>query len=141
MMNTRWSLLQQNSPILVALYMFSMGNTEPRLYNSTFASAGINCVVVTKTLTQLLLCVYVWEREIVFFFFCCISYSPQCYNDRGWWCWRDRPGADDWQGLERSGQPWVCESLNLCPQLEPRLSLSRPQQPWKRSWTKPHIHN
>lgn len=33
--------------------MFSMGNTEPRPYSRTLASAGISCVVVTNTLTQL----------------------------------------------------------------------------------------
>lgn len=35
--------------------MFSMGKTDPRLYNRTLASAGMSCVVVTSTFTQLLL--------------------------------------------------------------------------------------
>lgn len=30
-----------------------MGNTEPRPYSRTLANAGISCVVVTNTLTQL----------------------------------------------------------------------------------------
>ena len=41
------------SPVLVALYMFSMGNAEPRPYSSTLDRAGISWVVVTSTLTQL----------------------------------------------------------------------------------------
>lgn len=36
-----------------------MGKTDPRLYNRTLASAGMSCVVVTSTFTQLLL----WETD------------------------------------------------------------------------------
>lgn len=32
-----------------------MGKTDPRLYKRTLASAGMSCVVVTNTFTQLLL--------------------------------------------------------------------------------------
>lgn len=42
-------------PILVALYIFSIGKAPPKLYSKTFASAGISWVVVTNTFTQLLL--------------------------------------------------------------------------------------
>lgn len=39
--------------------MFSIGKTDPRLYKRIFASAGMSCVVVTNTFTQLLL----WDAE------------------------------------------------------------------------------
>lgn len=41
------------SPVLVALYMFSMGKAEPRPYSNTLERAGMSCVVVTNTFTQL----------------------------------------------------------------------------------------
>lgn len=39
--------------------MFSIGNTDPRPYKRTLASAGMSCVVVTNTFTQLLL----WDTD------------------------------------------------------------------------------
>lgn len=40
-------------PVLVALYIFSMGKAEPRPYSNTLERAGISWVVVTNTFTQL----------------------------------------------------------------------------------------
>ena len=45
--------LRFSSPVLVALYMFSMGKAEPRPYSKTLERAGISWVVVTNTFTQL----------------------------------------------------------------------------------------
>lgn len=45
--------LTVSSPVLVALYMFSIGKAEPRPYSSTLERAGISWVVVTNTFTQL----------------------------------------------------------------------------------------
>lgn len=42
-----------SSPILVALYMFSIGKAEPRPYSKTLDRAGMSWVVVTNTFTQL----------------------------------------------------------------------------------------
>lgn len=47
------SFLSQILPVLVALYMFSMGKAEPRPYSSTLERAGMSWVVVTSTFTQL----------------------------------------------------------------------------------------
>lgn len=41
-----------SSPVLVALYMFSMGKAEPRPYSNTLERAGMSWVVVTSTFTQ-----------------------------------------------------------------------------------------
>lgn len=40
------------SPVLVALYMFSMGKAEPSPYSKTLERAGMSWVVVTSTFTQ-----------------------------------------------------------------------------------------
>lgn len=45
-------MYEYSLPVLVALYMFSIEKTSPRLYSKTLAKAGTNCVVVTKTFTQ-----------------------------------------------------------------------------------------
>lgn len=45
--------LRLSSPVLVALYMFSMGKAEPRPYSNTLDRAGMSWVVVTNTFTQL----------------------------------------------------------------------------------------
>lgn len=42
-----------SSPVLVALYMFSMGKAEPSPYSNTLERAGMSWVVVTNTFTQL----------------------------------------------------------------------------------------
>ncbi len=44
---------KSSSPVLVALYMFSIGKAEPRPYSNTLERAGISWVVVTNTFTQL----------------------------------------------------------------------------------------
>lgn len=99
--------------------MFSIGKTDPRLYKRTFASAGMSCVVVTSTFTQLLL----WDAETA--------------DVSGRWRTtatteeRDlqrAPGADDGQGLERMREPGVGQGLHLCSELQPGVSLSRPKQ-------------
>lgn len=41
-----------SSPVLVALYMFSMGKAEPSPYSKTLERAGMSWVVVTSTFTQ-----------------------------------------------------------------------------------------
>lgn len=45
--------------------MFSMGKADPRLYSRTLASAGMSCVVVTSTFTQLLLRDGEWTHNTV----------------------------------------------------------------------------
>lgn len=40
------------SPVLVALYMFSMGKAAPSPYSKTLERAGMSWVVVTSTFTQ-----------------------------------------------------------------------------------------
>ena len=47
--------MEENLPILVALYIFSIEKTPPNPYNNVLAKPGTNWVVVTSTLTQLLL--------------------------------------------------------------------------------------
>lgn len=99
--------------------MFSIGKTDPRLYKRTLASAGMSCVVVTSTFTQLLLQdtvrhrlnhVLINEDE-----------DQQRIKKKGS---KVAPGADDGQGLERVGEPGVSQSLHLRSELEPGVSFS-----------------
>lgn len=45
-------LLHSSLPVLVALYMFSIGNADPSPYSRTLERAGMSWVVVTSTFTQ-----------------------------------------------------------------------------------------
>ena len=79
--------------------MFSIGKTEPRLYKRTFASAGMSCVVVTNTFTQLLL----WDAETADASertMAATTCGEELHNQ---WA----PGADDGQGLECVREPGV----------------------------------
>lgn len=91
-------------PVLVALYMFSMGKAEPSPYSKTLERAGISWVVVTSTFTQFGLQQH--TTAVLLLLITHTSHSP---------C--DQPGVDERQGFKRLRQPQVGENLHLPPQL------------------------
>lgn len=100
--------------------MFSMGNTEPRLYSRILASAGMSCVVVTSTLTQLLLRDGTGPP---------LSNGNSLANDSPGAKRREPvPGADDGKRLEGMSEPRVGQGLHLGAQLQPSVPLGGTQQ-------------
>lgn len=102
--------------------MFSIGKTDPRLYKRTFASAGMSCVVVTNTFTQLLLRDAETADASGRWTTASTIDTEKNYTVAG------APGADDGQGLECVREPGVGQSLHLRSELQPGVSLSWAEQ-------------